>query len=357
MRYEPCFLIGRGGMGEVWLGLQRGPEGFRRPVVLKRAGGMASGLDHEGAIAEEARLLALIDHPNVVRVIDLVKTPQGLVLVLELVRGASLRTWLSTSGPLPWEIAARLTADAARALEAAHGAIDLDGRPARVVHRDISPENLMVSVHGMLVLVDFGVARSELRELTRVPMLKGKLPYLSPEQIHGEPLDWRSDVFALGAVLYELVAGHRLFDAETEQGLLEGITTSSLPATTPLPPELERVWRAMLAPQASLRPRSLDAVATQLEALASQAGVAHGEVARELATDLALTLEQQRARIRALATGAKLAPVPATDIALGMGAVLDTFLGTRPIEPPVEPTQPFGDTTVPDRQLRDRGPS
>ncbi|MCZ7680006.1 MAG: protein kinase [Sandaracinaceae bacterium] len=183
MRYEARFLLGRGAMGEVWVGLQRGPRGFERPVVLKRARPsvpLPEGLDAEEALVREAHLLSLIAHPNVVGVIDLTKTPEGLVLVLELVRGVSLRRWVSTLAvdgrAFGVGEAARLAADVARGLDAAQQAADVDGRAARIVHRDVNPENLMVGEHGLVKLLDFGVARTALRERTVVPMIKGKLP-------------------------------------------------------------------------------------------------------------------------------------------------------------------------------------
>ncbi len=309
MRYEARFLLGRGAMGEVWVGLQRGPRGFERPVVLKRARPsvpLPDGLDAEEALVREAHLLSLIAHPNVVGVVDLTKTPEGLVLVLELVRGVSLRRWVSTLAADGRAFgvgeAARLAADVARGLDAAQQAADVDGRAARIVHRDVNPENLMVGEHGLVKLLDFGVARTALRERTVVPMIKGKLPYLSPEQVEGGELDWRSDVFALGAVLYELLTSRRLFADDGATAVLDAIAegrTHALPESAP--PLVRSLWHRMMALDPRARP-SFAEIAQVLEAVAAERGVAHAQIAAALRADMGAALDALRARLRGVAT-------------------------------------------------------
>ncbi|MGE0790351.1 MAG: serine/threonine-protein kinase [Sandaracinaceae bacterium] len=336
MRYEARFLLGGGAMGEVWVGMQRGPHGFERPVVLKRARAaipLPGELDPEEALVRESHLLSLIAHPNVVRLIDLAKTPDGLVLVLELIRGVSLRRWLEALDDegrrLDAGFAARLIADVALGLDATHRAADLDGRAADIVHRDVNPENLMVSEHGLVKLLDFGVARTALRERTRVPVIKGKLPYLSPEQVEGRELDWRSDVFALGAVLFELVTGRRLFAGEDATAVLDAIAearTASLPDPCPDP------MRAMFDRMTALDPRarpSFAEVATALDAIASAAGVSHGTVASALRRDMGSALDGLRARLRGLPEGST------TELETPVARALDAFATS-------------GDATLPD---------
>ena len=334
MRYEARFLLGRGAMGEVWVGLQRGPHGFERPVVLKRARAsvpLAEGLDPEEALVREAHLLSLISHPNVVGIVDLTKTPEGLVLVLELVRGVSLRRWIARlaadGGALGIGESARLLADVAHGLDAAHVASDVDGRAARIVHRDVNPENLMVSEHGFVKLLDFGVARTALRERTVVPMIKGKLPYLSPEQAEGGEIDWRSDVFALGAVLYELLTSRRLFADDGATAVLDAIAearTSALPEGVPA--EMHALFLRMMALDPAARP-SLAEIARVLESVAASLGVSHAQIAAALRADMGDALDALRARLRGVSTMDLVVPErAATQVEASVVSALDTFL-------------------------------
>jgi serine/threonine-protein kinase len=342
MRYEARFLLGRGAMGEVWVGLQRGPRGFERPVVLKRARAsvpLAEGLDPEEALAREAHLLSLISHPNVVGIVDLTKTPEGLVLVLELVRGVSLRRWITElfadGRAFGVGQAARLLADMAHGLDAAHAASDADGRAARIVHRDVNPENLMVSEHGFVKLLDFGVARTALRERTVVPMIKGKLPYLSPEQAEGGEIDWRSDVFALGAVLYEMLTSRRLFTGDGATAVLDAIAEARTgPLPDSVPAEVRALFLRMMALEPSTRP-CLPEIARVLESVA----VSHAQVAAALRVDMGDALDALRARLRGVSTMDLVVPERvSTEVEASVVGALDSFLLDETV-PDAEVTQ------------------
>jgi serine/threonine-protein kinase len=301
-RITPRHLLATGAMGEVWLGLVEGPEGFRRAVVLKRA--RDEDEDARRALVEEARLSAALTHPNLVHVHELAPSPQGLVLVMEHLLGASLRTLVghlaAEGATVPWPIAARIVADVARGLDAAHRALGPDGAPLGVVHRDVSPENLVTTEAGHTKVLDFGIARSRMRELTRLPTLKGKYPYLSPEQARGEPLDPRSDAFALGAVLVELLVGYPPFARASTEATLQAVLTEDPPPLGEAPAVIGDLARRLLAKRREHRAADLGAVADVLETLATPAGGRHRDVALFLEAEIGPLLTAQRARLRAL---------------------------------------------------------
>ncbi len=229
--------IGRGGMGEVWLARRRHED---RLVALKRLlPEVASDPEAVALFLDEARLALRLSHPRIVRAFELVPGPDP-VLVMAFVHGVSLhvlaRAMAARREDFPLALAARLGAQAAAALAHAHALVDDAGRCLGVVHRDVCPHNLLVSFDGAIALVDFGIAKARgASHHTRTGVLRGKLQYMSPEQSRGEPLDGRSDVFALGCVLYELVTGAPPFAARTEPEVLR-----ALDACRPRPPSERR---------------------------------------------------------------------------------------------------------------------
>lgn len=302
-RYRPRILIGRGGMGEVWLGTLEGPEGFRRAVVMKRA--RADQPEGRQALIDEAHVASVVSHHNVVHIHELVKTQDGLVLAMEYLTGLSVRALLRRLAlddvRVPPAIAARIAADAARGLHAAHVAVDLAGTPLAIVHRDVSPENLVTTEAGITKVLDFGIARSRLRTATVAPTVKGKLAYLSPEQVRGESLDARSDAFALGSVLYELLAGVAPFRHEDALSTVEAITAAIVPGLPDeVPTALASVLRRLLARRREDRPRTLAETADELEAIAGREG-RHGDVALFLRAEAADALRLGHERLHALA--------------------------------------------------------
>jgi len=199
-RYEVLGHIASGGMGEILLARRRGPAGFEKLVVLKRPHiGLPSG-PQALALLEEARLLARINHPNVCQVLDLEQAGDELYLVLELLEGLSLWTILCAGEALAPRALCGLVEQACEGLQAIH--------ELGVIHRDISPGNLFVTEAGTLKLLDLGIAKArDTCDRTAPGSIKGKLPYLSPEQVAGRALDARSDLFSLGLVMYDLARG------------------------------------------------------------------------------------------------------------------------------------------------------
>jgi serine/threonine protein kinase len=197
-------------MGEVWLGLVEGAAAFRRLVVLKFVAPDRRGDERiEQMLADEARVLGLLRHPGVVTAVDFLECEVGPLLVLDYVDGPSLRTALKLSrrrqAPLPEALGAWAGAEVARALDAAHRATDAEGRPLHLVHRDVSPDNVLISREGSVQLTDFGVARAAGNSEVTVPGAapKGKRGYMAPEQAMGQPVGPPADVYALGRVVAE----------------------------------------------------------------------------------------------------------------------------------------------------------
>jgi serine/threonine-protein kinase len=212
-RYELLFELASGGMGTVHAGRLVGEHGFDRIVAIKR---VRHGHSTIKAFLAEARLGARITHPNVVQTLELGTDDHGApFLVMQLIEGVSLaqlqRRMSARGEPMDCDLAAWMMAQAAAGLHAAHELTNADGRLASLVHRDVSPQNLLLSFDGRVYVTDFGIAKLYEGDGTESGMIKGKFAYMSPEQTRGAALDRRSDVFALGVVLWETLTGTHLF--------------------------------------------------------------------------------------------------------------------------------------------------
>lgn len=254
-RYQIVGPLATGGMAQILLGSLAGPEGFRRPVVIKRVlPHLAEKREFKTMFIDEARLVAGIRHSNVVTVYELGSEGGELFLVMEYLEGESvaalLRRLQKDNVRLPPEIAAYIAAEAAAGLHAAHEYVDDSGVPQQVVHRDVSPQNLIVNYDGSIKVIDFGIARAKDRGTkTRAGALKGKFAYMAPEQASRGEIDRRVDVYALGVVLHEMLTGKRLF-VGTEAEMIKAICFEHVPTprefVPDIPEELEAiVLRAM----------------------------------------------------------------------------------------------------------------
>jgi serine/threonine protein kinase len=249
--YELIRRLGAGGMAEVHLARAAGIEGFEKLVVLKRILPHLSADPHFiRMFLAEARLAAILDHPNIVQVFDLGHDGGEYYFTMEFVYGENLQNILRavrrTSTPLPYEHAITICNGVAAGLHYAHERVGFDGQRLGLVHRDVSPTNVMVTYEGCAKVADFGIAKVMNRtDVTQAGMRKGKVPYMSPEQCRAEPLDPRSDVFALGIVLYEATTMRRLFDGENEFGVMNRIVNGDVPPPSSIrsgyPKDLERI--------------------------------------------------------------------------------------------------------------------
>jgi serine/threonine protein kinase len=273
-RFQIIGRLATGGMAEVYLALSGELPGFRTLIVVKRIlPHLASNGQFIRMFLDEARLAALLDHPNVVRIIEVGHDGEEYFLAMELVQGkplsAVLRKATRERRPPTPALAAYLIAQAASGLGYAHGLTDGDGQPLGVVHRDVSPQNILVSFEGAVKLIDFGVARAFGRVAHTSPGgLKGKIEYMSPEQASAEEVDHRADVFALGVVLWEVLTGRRLFRRETELATMRAIVDDPIPKPSEVaevPPELEAVVMRALRKRRDARYGSAHEMALALE--------------------------------------------------------------------------------------------
>ena len=228
-RYAIFGEIAAGGMASVHWGRLLGSAGFTRVVAIKRLHRhLASDPEFIKMFLDEARLAARIRHPNVVAARDVVADDDELLIVMEYVDGESLarlfRLARQRSSPIPVEVAVAVAVGALEGLQAAHEARDEAGHPLSIVHRDVSPQNVLVGADGIARVVDFGVAKAARRSAhTALGVLKGKLAYMAPEQLRHDPVDRRTDIYALSVVLWELLAGRRLFTGTEESELAAAI--------------------------------------------------------------------------------------------------------------------------------------
>jgi serine/threonine protein kinase len=286
-RYDVLGRLAEGGMAEIFLARAPGAAGVARTVVVKRMMARArESSDATGAFVTEARLLARLTHPALVSIEEFGEHEGAHFLVMEWVRGVSLRRLMDatrTRGGIPWPIVARMFTSLAGGLHHAHEAKDERGRPMRIVHRDVTPENVIVRFSGSPTLLDFGIAKSTIDpQKTQAGVLKGKLSYISPEQYQGRDLDARSDVFALSVCLYEALTGESLYQRANEFETVAAIVLDpSVPSVRDLrkdvPEALDRIVQAGLAKDRDERTKSADAIGEALEKLL----VEHGERIRD----------------------------------------------------------------------------
>lgn len=235
-RYELLEQIGRGGMAIVWRAVTHGATGFRRPVAIKRIDAAFKGYPEVTAMfVEEARVGSALRHPNVVQIHDFGIDEGGdHYLVTEWVEGLHLGDWVQrmrvAERETPWPLVAAIGIEVLRALNAAHERRDDQGRPAPILHRDVTPPNILLDESGVVKLADFGMARAMDRgRMTRPDVVKGKLSYLAPELVLGEAPSVQSDLFSLGVVMWEALAMKRLFDAPTDVDVVRLLREGSIP--------------------------------------------------------------------------------------------------------------------------------
>ncbi len=244
-RYELVGELASGGMATVYLSRLTGVGGFQRFVAIKRLHPhLANEKEFVEMFLDEARIAARIHHPNVVPILEVGASPVGYYLVMEYIEGDTLARILARAAQrgkrLPVPIALRIALDMLSGLHAAHELRDDAGEPVNLVHRDVSPQNVLVGIDGIARITDFGVARAASRlTATRVGQLKGKIAYMAPEQAAGEEsLDRRADVFAAGIVIWEELAAKRLFKADNEAATLSRVMTEPVPPLSMVVPGL-----------------------------------------------------------------------------------------------------------------------
>ena len=276
--YEILYELSSGGMGAVLLGRRRGPGTFEQLVAIKTILPIYAQAEAVRAMfLDEAALLARLNHPAIATVHDFGEDHGTLYMVMEYVAGIPFREVMAHG--LPPAVAARAVAEACRGVHAAHELRDLSGHVLGVVHRDISPDNLMFGFDGHIKVIDFGIALVKNRQapVTELGTVKGKPPYMSPEQIKNEPIDRRSDVFSLGVVLWELLTGHGLFDGDSIYAIARAVEHQDIKPPSqilgaPLPLGLDAAVMNALDRDVAHRTPSAAAFAEQLEEVIQTAG-------------------------------------------------------------------------------------
>ncbi len=310
-RYELLVPIARGGMAEVWAARLQGSRGFSKLVAVKVI--LPGGMDNarlEQMFLEEASLAALIHHPNVVETLELGEHEGTLYLVMEWVEGESLRYVMKRAGErggLPLGVAVNLMGQACDGLHAAHELCGEDGMPLGLVHRDISPQNILVTSTGVTKIVDFGIAKATGRAsmLTEAGEIKGKVSYMSPEQLCGGGLDRRSDLFALGILLFLLTTGTHPFKsadpAETMRRIASGeIVARPSELVSNYPAKLEAVVLKALSHDADQRWASARDLLLALEKALPRAFASSAEssIKQYLSELLAESVRERRNAVR-----------------------------------------------------------
>lgn len=293
-RYSIVERIGQGGMAEIFSAVTTGEGNFRRPVVIKRLRPeLTVDPNAVAQFCDEANLLAALHHPNIVAVHDFGRSQGQYFLAEEYVVGRDLgrlieRRFAAARRPPPVEVIAYVAVELLKGLEYAHGVTNEMGRPLGIVHRDVSPENVMVSARGEVKLLDFGVVKASEGRLTRTEtgVVKGNVTYMAPEQARGLEVDARADLFSLALVIYTLAAGRPLYVAETTYGLLMkagiGPGVEDRSAIRELPNPLAHVIDRATATHIEDRYRNARAMAADLEGAARNGAAATAALVVEL---------------------------------------------------------------------------
>ena len=291
-RYVLLDRIGSGGMAEVYRAVMPGAEGFRQTFVVKRILAERSrAADFVEMFVQEARIGALLSHPNIVQVFDFGNVGGDYFLAMEYLRGrdvqALMRKLRRENLLCPVPVAAFIAHEVAVCLGYAHDLIGPDGKRMNIVHRDVSPSNIMCLRTGGVKLLDFGIAKAagEQTENTEQGLFKGKLAYVAPERIKNEPLDGRVDLFGLGVVLWEMLAGRRLFRGKNELETLNNVLEMKVPPPSAhrpdVPASLDAVVMRALARDLSVRYPTGQAMADDLEPILRETG-AHPRMLADL---------------------------------------------------------------------------
>jgi len=251
-RYEILHLLASGGMGSVYAGRRAGVAGFERLVAVKVLHPhLAYEEEFIRMFMDEARLAARLRHPNAVATLDIEECDEGYILVMEYVEGASLATLTKDSvaehAQLPIPAVLSIVCGTLEGLYAAHNLCDSEGKPLNLVHRDVSPHNILVSTDGVARLTDFGIAKAEVNlSTTRTGQIKGKFAYMSPEQVRDEEIRRTTDIFAMGIVLWEALTRRRLFRGESDAETFHKVMYAPIPAPSSFFPELAPLDAAVL---------------------------------------------------------------------------------------------------------------
>ncbi len=354
-KYDLLALLATGGMAEIWLARISGEAGFSKLVVIKRLlDELARKPDYVTMFLDEARINARLSHSNVVQVLELGQVENKYFMAMEYVAGLSVaqvgKKTTQRLGEVPQEVACGVVAQSCAGLHYAHERALPDGTPLNIIHRDVSPQNLILTFEGQVKVVDFGIAKAQGRaSQTRAGMVKGKTSYMSPEQCLGLPLDRRSDVFALGIILFELATARRLFKRTSSYQTFEAIVAAEVPPprsiNPKIPPAVEAVILKALARRADDRFASAGEMQEALEAAihAARLRAAPSDLEKFLDSTLAAERAEQQKLVdqamRGELTSTKLSRVSAVAEGAAREARDDESYSSREPNAPEEPEE------------------
>jgi eukaryotic-like serine/threonine-protein kinase len=302
-KYQLVSLAGEGGMASVYKAVVRGAAGFQRTVAVKHIKPEYRALkNYIDMFIEEARVGSELAHPNIVQVHDFCSESGSYYLIMEWVEGidlgALIKVYHDTVRDVPWALAATIGIGTLRGLGAAHDRVAPDGTPAPVIHRDVSPHNVLLGLNGAVKISDFGLARARDRaaSLTAPGTVKGKLSYLAPEVTFGKPNTVQSDLFGVGSVLWETLTGDRLFDGKNDIEIFKKIRACQIPSIQTrrkdIPASLAAVLEVALSADPANRYATADEFAHALDQVVKQA------VGFNTATALGTAFTEVRARLK-----------------------------------------------------------
>jgi serine/threonine protein kinase len=313
-RYELLDRIGVGGMAEIFRGKAVAAGGFEKPVAIKR---ILPHLSQDRRFVElliaEAKVLSLLKHRNIVQIFDVGLGDDGqYFLVMEYVDGKDIgavqRALEQKRRRIPFDIALHIGAEICEALEHAHVSRGPDGKPMSLVHRDVSPSNVLLSRAGEIKLTDFGIAKRAESDATQGGAVRGKFAYISPEQARNEPLDPRSDVFSVGILMWELICNRRLWSGLDDLGALRAVREANAPRPSEidrkLPPEIDQILMTALARDKTRRFPSCGTLGQKLRSLRYSLDETSGDPATELAKIIESTEEVERSSQKMIAVPA-----------------------------------------------------
>jgi serine/threonine-protein kinase len=362
-KYTLLHRIARGGMADLYLARSSEVAGIERLLVIKLvAARYSQDPSFISMFEDEVRIVASLNHPNIGQVIDVGRQDGTYFLAMEYIHGRDLRQVLrrcmERGSPVPVSTAVPVVVRICAALQHAHQARGLDGQPLNIVHRDVSPSNIMITYEGQVKLVDFGIAKAANRTALTVPgTIKGKLRYLSPEQVSGQPVDARTDIFCVGVCLWETTVGRHCFEGASDAHIYHSILKGEVRAPSSLlpgyPPELERIVLKALSLRPEDRQQSAQALQQELERFAASTGIALSDLAlsrfmrkafEEELADLELARQQGRSLMQHLQEVARRAEKQMEHVVLvsGPGGGGDTPASGTTRAPPLQTLPPGG---------------